>query len=421
MRFGLCFTLMQDGYFTHEIGDTLHGSPWWYDELDYDLGTPLGKASMIAGGAALPEANGLDNGAFDRPIANTWHFDVNKGNGCVATLTEDFKSGHAGASCAHVSIASDGKAVPWDIALEQLNRMVKTGTSYKITFWAKSSQSRPITIGVQKGVPDWDNYGAWDEVSIGTEWKEYSVFFTSNATASDARVAFNIGQDTGDLWLDTVPMTVAPPQVYERQFTKGLVYVNGTNKAQTIAVPSGYRRLTGTQAPKYDTILDNDSAAFSHSGDAAVTVFDSGKWKAEGPFCHNWGKNCVLLAPTATGKWTYQPPANDKYTVTAWWPAAPSATGWSKKAEFVVRSGDQIVARTDLDQTANGDEWHTIADNIPLTPGGPVEITLTSQDGQPVCADALHITSSSRYNDGSAAHAVTLAPMDGIILRKDGP
>ncbi|MGB7340451.1 MAG: putative glycoside hydrolase [Phototrophicaceae bacterium] len=47
MRFGLALTLMQDAYFTHEIGDTYHGNDWWYDELDFELGYPLGEAQYI--------------------------------------------------------------------------------------------------------------------------------------------------------------------------------------------------------------------------------------------------------------------------------------------------------------------------------------------------------------------------------------
>ena len=39
MRFGLALTLMQDGYFAHEYGDTWHGNDWWYDELDFDSAT----------------------------------------------------------------------------------------------------------------------------------------------------------------------------------------------------------------------------------------------------------------------------------------------------------------------------------------------------------------------------------------------
>ena len=47
VRFGLALTLMNDGYIAHEFGDTWHGNDWWYDELDYDLGLPLGPAERV--------------------------------------------------------------------------------------------------------------------------------------------------------------------------------------------------------------------------------------------------------------------------------------------------------------------------------------------------------------------------------------
>jgi hypothetical protein len=46
-RFGLGFTLMEDGYFTHEVGDSWHGQDWHYDELDYVLGSPKGNATTV--------------------------------------------------------------------------------------------------------------------------------------------------------------------------------------------------------------------------------------------------------------------------------------------------------------------------------------------------------------------------------------
>jgi hypothetical protein len=44
MRLGLALTLLNDGYFAHEIGDTWHGNDWWYDELNFNLGAPFGPA-----------------------------------------------------------------------------------------------------------------------------------------------------------------------------------------------------------------------------------------------------------------------------------------------------------------------------------------------------------------------------------------
>lgn len=45
VRFGLGSTLLENGYYSYDFGDTDHGQLWWYDEYDVDLGTALGDAT----------------------------------------------------------------------------------------------------------------------------------------------------------------------------------------------------------------------------------------------------------------------------------------------------------------------------------------------------------------------------------------
>ncbi len=52
MRFGLGLALMNDGYSIHDFGDTSSPVAWWYDEYDFDLGTPVTPATPIGPGAA---------------------------------------------------------------------------------------------------------------------------------------------------------------------------------------------------------------------------------------------------------------------------------------------------------------------------------------------------------------------------------
>ncbi len=49
MRFGLASTLMGDGYYSFDYGDTNHGQLWRYDEYETDLGRPVGEASALHG------------------------------------------------------------------------------------------------------------------------------------------------------------------------------------------------------------------------------------------------------------------------------------------------------------------------------------------------------------------------------------
>ncbi len=45
MRYGLASTLLENGYFSYDFGDTNHAQTWWYDEYNVDLGEPLSRAT----------------------------------------------------------------------------------------------------------------------------------------------------------------------------------------------------------------------------------------------------------------------------------------------------------------------------------------------------------------------------------------
>ena len=82
---------------------------------------------------------------------------------------------------------------------------------------------------------------------------------------------------------------------------------------------------------------------------------------------------------------------------------------------YEVVVGDQVVASETFDQRSGGDEWHFVAE-APLSPNNINYVRMHCQGRAPCLADALHLRSRARYNDGSSAEKVTLQPLDGIIL-----
>ena len=206
--------------------------------------------------------------------------------------------------------------------------------------------TRTIGVSSQKGSPDWDGYGLDQAVEIGPAWQEHTVSFEATATANDARIQFFLGNSTGSVWLDDVRLTLHPPDVYRRDFDNGIVLLNGTRAEQTIAVGAGFRRLTGSQAARYETILDDTDPDFSIvSGAWAQKSYDSGEWQAAGPFYHDWGNGLHELSSAAgEARWRLPIQATDTYTVTAWWPAAPAASGWNAAARFEIVAGGSVVA-----------------------------------------------------------------------------
>jgi hypothetical protein len=285
---------------------------------------------------------------------------------------------------------------------------------YDVVFWAKRCSALD-QLSAQKG-PDWRGYGLWRHVSIGPSWRKYQVSFAANETANDARFQVLFGETTGTVWLDSVSLTVRPPDVYQRKFMRGMVLLNASPEPQEIAIGPGYQRLQGQQAARYETILDDGEAIFATTGTWSSVKYDSGEMQVNGPFYHCWKEYCHERSGSqGAARWDLEIQAADTYTITAWWPAAPQANQWNQNVTYEVVVGDQVVASKTFDQRSGGDEWHLVAE-VPLSPGNGNYVRMVCQGEAPCLADALHLRSQARYNDGSPAEQVTLQPMDGIIL-----
>ena len=321
-----------------------------------------------------------------------------------------------GSASARINITTTA-GVDWRINFYQDNRALVNGTTYDTSFWAKSNVTRTLTLGAQKNAPNWDNYGLSKSVTLGPIWQPYTVTFQSTATTNDARIQFFAGATTGAVWLDDVRLVLHPPDVFKREFTNGIVLLNGTKSPQTITLGSGYRRLVGAQAPKFESLIDDASASFTTpTGTWITATLDSGEWKAAGPFYHNWGTSVhKLTSAQGEARWALPISATDVYTISAWLPAAPEASTWNQNAVYEIVAGGQVVASAALNQTTNGDEWRVIGAPL-LAPGSNAYVRLVCS-GAPCIADALYVRSAARYNDGSLAATVTLQPLDGIVLQ----
>ena len=269
-----------------------------------------------------------------------------RATGCTAAASQQTSNAAAGNACARITV-SQTTGIDWNIELAQYNRSLIQGVSYDDTFWARADTNRYISVSSQKGSPNWDNYGLYQQVWITTNWQQYTVSFTANATVSDARLQFFLGASTGTVWLDDVHLAQSPPQVYRRDFNYGSVLLNATRQVQNINVGSGFHRLTGAQAPMYEMIIDDQDPAFSTIGTWTNVVYDSGLWKAAGPYYHSWaGSLHQLVSAGGEADWQLSIPADDTYTISAWWPAAPQASNWTSQASFQVVAGGIVVAST---------------------------------------------------------------------------
>jgi hypothetical protein len=421
IRFGLALTLMNDGYFLHDFGDLWHGQDWWFDELDFDLGYPLGPAARVDLGGGTP-VNLIENGGFETyPFVPPWFFWVKPGSGSFASLLQDTSDYASGTASARINIDSTS-GTNSHIILFQDELSLQDGVTYDVAFWAKSSATRNITLSALKSSDGSIKYGLLEHVAIGTEWQEYMVSFEATATASDAKLQFSLGETSDNVWLDDVRMNERPPDVYRREFTNGLVLLNATHETQTINVGSGFSRLVGSQAPMAETIIDDSDPGFSIiTGSWSDTSYDSGSRKTTGLYYHDWGSGCRESDGGGDqARWDLPISATDTftYTVSAWWPAEPEANNWNSSVTYEVIADGNVVASSTLDQRSGGDEWNQVAE-VQLVPGDAPYVRMTCTGSAPCIADALLLRSQARYNDGSTAAQVTLQPMDGIVLRRE--
>lgn len=417
MRFGLAFTLMSDGYFSHELGDTDHGQDWWYDELDYKLGTPLGPAQRIVVSQGS-DRELMQNGGFESDLAGTWTLWCDAKNGCAATVGRDMRSQHDGTAAAHITITGAGRQ--GGIEFTQPSRSLAQGKSYNLTFWARASGPMELTVVSSKGSPNWDNYGLSQSVPLTTQWQPVSLTFEATRTVQDARIQFLFGAETGQIWFDEVSLKERGEEVFRRDFQHGLVLLNGTRRRQTVDVGDGYLHLQGEQAPKYQYILDDTTTdGFQTTGQWQEIDLGTKEWHAIPPYYHAWNNRChQRTGSTGEATWDLALRGPGQYTIQAWWAAAPEAKEWTRQAVYEVMAGGKAVAAVTLDQSQAGDQWHTIATGLPLTPQDKPYVRVRNSSGGVLVADALHVLSAERYNDGQAVRQVTLEPMDGIVLQR---
>jgi uncharacterized protein (TIGR03437 family) len=419
MRFGLASALMNDGFSTYDLGDEGCCAAWWYDEYDFNLGQPLGPAVRIGSGTG---PNLLANAGFENGLSG-WSFFVDDDGQASAAAASDSSVAAEGNASAHIDVTSADSS-PWQVNLFQTSLPVTAGANYQVQFWARSDAPRMITVDCVSGNSPYPNYGLDSQVSLDTTWRLNTLTFVSGATAGDGVLRFDVGDVAGNVWIDGVQLMQQAPDIFQRDFSNGVVVLNGTTGWQTVALEPGLQRFTGAQAPLYQYIVDDSSVGFSGSGAWNVVNISTGDFIAVGPWYNAWGDSLHELdVPQGTAQWDLSIPADGQYTIQVWLPDAPGAAGWTKSASYQIVSGGNVVASANLDQTSatGGDQWHTIFSGVALTAAGSPVLTISNAGSGPLIADAVYISSTARYNDGSAAPQVTLAATDGILLQRRQP
>lgn len=103
-----------------------------------------------------------------------------------------------------VASISQGGSETWHVQVYQGDLTITNGKSYTLSFIASSAVNRSIEVNVEKNGDPWTGYFG-SVVALSSSSQQYTYNFTmSDATDSNARVAFNLGAASGDVFIDDV-------------------------------------------------------------------------------------------------------------------------------------------------------------------------------------------------------------------------
>ncbi len=95
-----------------------------------------------------------------------------------------------------------------DIKLMRDGIVLEAGKQYQVTFKAKAAEQRWVTAYVGAGSSPWMPYGDYQPLIIDDTMSEYSFSFTmeDNISDNDARIKFDIGTNSADLYFEYVKL-----------------------------------------------------------------------------------------------------------------------------------------------------------------------------------------------------------------------
>ena len=164
------------------------------------------QGKITEGKAPLADGNYIYNGTFDQQadehqgiegVDNSSYWTFRVGDGGAATIAND-------QDAMKLSVSSGGNAT-YAVQLIQHPVPLELGQRYRLTFDAKSSTSRNIEVKLSSGGEGgWSDYAA-SGFAVDSTWRTQQYDFTMHSyTHATARIEFNAGGGTGDVWLDNI-------------------------------------------------------------------------------------------------------------------------------------------------------------------------------------------------------------------------
>jgi beta-glucanase (GH16 family) len=150
----------------------------------------------------VPQGNLIQNPSFETTGTNwlnPWSFKTV--SGAKATISQDSKNKIDGSYAANISVTKSNTN-PWYVQLMQGGININSGRIYTISFWAKASKNRAISVILQQNYSPYNEY-LDQTVNLTTSWAQYNLTFVPSV--SDTMLfSFNTAKATGNVWIDKV-------------------------------------------------------------------------------------------------------------------------------------------------------------------------------------------------------------------------
>jgi hypothetical protein len=99
--------------------------------------------------------------------------------------------------------------LPRSLILCQFKIVLEKGHIYRVSFKARASAQRKLTLGAGKGLSTYEHegFGLDETYDIGPEWSEHAATFTATGNITKRRVEvpeFGVGDQIGTVWIKDV-------------------------------------------------------------------------------------------------------------------------------------------------------------------------------------------------------------------------
>lgn len=150
----------------------------------------------------------IRNGSFENPLGQEWLTYVDSSSPASATFERTTSTAHDGNYSEHVTVTASARNLA-HVQLDQRNISFTQDVTYILQFWARSSNTRTLRVGVLGG-NDNHSFGLGTSFPLGPDWQRFAVSFRAAETGI-AHLDMFLGEQTGEVWFDSVSLIAVAP------------------------------------------------------------------------------------------------------------------------------------------------------------------------------------------------------------------